>query len=133
MLTLIISGAGNAQTTSISVDSITARAAIKFESTFFDFGTVAHGKSVVKVFQFANTGTDSLRISEVRVTCGCTIPVYPKEPIAPGATGAVQITFNTSGKSGRQLKVIRVVSNTIPGESILQIAGEKKGKKKKKT
>jgi len=128
---LVSSRTGKSQIIPVFVDSVKTHAAIHFEASFFDFGTVVRGKSIVKIYQFVNTGTDSLRIKEVKVTCGCTIPTYPKIPIAPGSTGAVTITFNTTGKSGRQLKVIRVVANTDPEETILQMSGEIKGKKKK--
>lgn len=112
------------------LDSITTHAALKFEQSFFDFGAIVQGGSIVKKFQFVNTGVDSLRIRDVKVTCGCTIPIYPKEPIAPGGVGEIQITFNTAEKMGRQLKVIRVVGNTVPEETILQMSGEVKAKKK---
>ncbi len=86
-----------------------------------------------RTFRFTNTGADSLRISNVKVTCGCTVPEWPKEPVPPGGKGAIKVEFNTADKGGRQLRILRVVANTEPAETLLQLGGEIKAVRKKKT
>lgn len=132
---LILPGFSLAQTAEIPLkDSLPARptATIVYDSAFYDFGTVKQGVIVQRTFQFTNTGADSLVISDVKVTCGCTVPEWPKEPIAPGGKGAIKVEFNTADKGGRQLRILRVVANTEPAETMLQLGGEIKVAKKKK-
>lgn len=105
---------------------------IAYDSAFYDFGTVKQGVMVKRIFHFTNTGKDSLVISNVKVTCGCTVPEWPKEPIPPGGKGEIKVGFNTADKVGRQLKILRVIANTEPAETILQIGGEVIMVKKKK-
>jgi hypothetical protein len=104
---------------------------IQFAAPFHDFGTVVEGQKVSQTFAFTNTGEQALVIKEVRTTCGCTVPEYPKEAVLPGESGEINVTFNTGGKRGQQLKLIRVMANTDPSETVLQLAGEVKVKKKK--
>jgi Protein of unknown function (DUF1573) len=71
---------------------------------------------VVKhTFQFKNTGNQTLIISEVKVTCGCTTPDWTRTPVAPGQTGYITAQFNSTGKPGQNHKVITVVSNSVTG------------------
>jgi hypothetical protein len=107
------------------------KAVVTYDSAFYDFGTVKQGVMVKRTFRFTNTGADSLRISNVKVTCGCTVPEWPKEPIAPGGKGEIKVEFNTADKVGRQLRILRVVANTEPEETLLQLGGEIKSAKKK--
>ncbi len=108
------------------------KASIAYDSAFYDFGTVKQGVVVKRTFYFTNTGADSLVISDVKVTCGCTVPEWPKVPIAPGGKGEIKVEFNTADKEGRQLRILRVVANTEPTETMLQLGGEIKVVKKKK-
>lgn len=101
---------------------------IKFEEESFDFGMTNEGSHVVHVFKFKNTGTEPLIISNARGSCGCTIPTWPKDPVAPGATGEIKVDFDTAGKPGNQSKRITVVANTNPTETYLTIQGIVRGK-----
>lgn len=92
---------------------------ITFEENSFDFGDIKEGDVVEHVFKFENTGTEPLIISNAKVSCGCTVPNYPKgEPIAPGATAELTVKFNSRGKMGQQNKIIRIVSNIGEDRSI---------------
>ena len=62
---------------------------------------------------FCWTGNAPLVIKQVDVTCGCTTPEWPKEPIAPGKSGTIKAVFNSAGKMGQQNKVITVQSNAV--------------------
>lgn len=130
----LLSGALSGQAGMAPVDSMPARpvTSIAIDSSFFDFGTVKQGVMVKRTFRFANTGADSLVITDVKTTCGCTVPDWPKQPVPPGGKGEIKVEFNTANKSGRQLRILRVVANTNPAESLLQMGGEIKVAKKKK-
>ncbi len=85
---------------------------IVFEKKVHDFGDILQGDKVEETFRFTNAGTEPLIITNVQVTCGCTLPkAWPRDPIPPGAKGELTIAFNSAGKSGRQNKVVTVVSN----------------------
>lgn len=88
----------------------------------------SEGAHVVHVFKFKNTGTEPLIISNARGSCGCTVPTWPKDPIAPGASGEVKVDFDTAGKPGNQSKRITVIANTNPTETYLTIQGIVRGK-----
>jgi Protein of unknown function (DUF1573) len=101
---------------------------IKYEEESFDFGMVKEDDHVVHIFKFKNTGTEPLVISNARGSCGCTVPTWPKDPIAPGAMGEIKVDFNSAGKPGNQSKRITVVANTNPTETFLTIQGIVRGK-----
>ena len=84
---------------------------LTFEENTFDFGTIAQGDKVDHVFKFTNTGNESLIITNIQVTCGCTAPAWPRHPIPAGEKGEIKVVFNSSGKMGNQNKVVTVVSN----------------------
>lgn len=89
-------------------------ARITFEEETYDFGEVDEGTVVEHTFRFTNTGKAPLLINSARSTCGCTAPEWPKEPIPPGESGAIQVKFNTQGKKNKQTKPVTVVANTYP-------------------
>jgi len=84
----------------------------KFEETKHDFGDMNQGVSKEHEFKFTNVGKEPLIISKVLTTCGCTAPTWPKEPIQPNAKGSIKIVFNSTGKIGKQNKVITILANT---------------------
>jgi hypothetical protein len=96
---------------------------ITFQETEYQFGDVQQGDRVEHIFTFKNTGTAALILSNVLTTCGCTAPEWPKEPIAPGQSGQIKITFNTAGKTGKQNKVITVVSNATNAQERVALIG----------
>ena len=98
-------------------------ASISFENKEFDFGTVNEGEIVETVFKVTNSGKTDLIITDAKVTCGCTVPVWPKKPIKPGETEDIQVRFNTSGKRNRQQKNITLITNTESGREILTLKG----------
>ena len=101
------------------------KAVISAETTKFDFGTIkeADGK-VSHTFEISNTGNKPLVITRVIASCGCTTPEWPKEPIAPGKTGNIKVTFNPEGRPGPFSKTISVYSNGKVGSFIMSIRGE---------
>jgi hypothetical protein len=82
-----------------------------FTNTKYDFGTITEGDVVKHAYHFKNAGNHPLLITRTDVSCGCTTPSFPKEPIPPGGEGDVVVQFNSSGKSGQQHKNVLVHSN----------------------
>ena len=108
LIVLAIAGQGFAQVATAKVNG----AVITFEKSSHDFGDIFQGDKVEQTFHFTNTGNEPLIITNVQVTCGCTTPKgWPRDPIAPGGKGEITIAFNSAGKSGRNNKVVTIVSN----------------------
>jgi hypothetical protein len=76
-----------------------------------DFGTIPEGPDVTHEFRFRNSGNAPLIISNANANCGCTSPIFPKEPIAPGKTGKISVTYHTAGHPGNFEKFVFVTSN----------------------
>lgn len=108
---------------SVSADS-TGAATIVFENPVYDFGKATDGDKISHDFTFTNTGTSPLIITNASASCGCTVPDYPHEPIAPGASGIIKVVFDTSGKVGLQNKQVIIASNAATPSTELFIKGE---------
>lgn len=102
----------------------TESTSIKFDEESYDFGKVAMGDTVEHDFSFTNTGELPLIISNAEASCGCTVPEYPKEPLAPGESGIVKVKFDTSNKTGKQHKVVTLTSNAEPAKTEIFLTGE---------
>lgn len=94
---------------------------IEFEKLSQEFGEVKQGQVVNAVFKFKNKGKSPIILSNVQTTCGCTVPVWTREPIAPGKTAEINATFNSAGKMGQQNKVITVYSNAKNAQTQVSI------------
>ena len=95
---------------------------IKFTSLEHDYGTIAQNADGNCVFTFKNVGNEVLIISDVRKSCGCTTPVWSKEPILPGQTGKINVGYNTANV-GQFSKTITVLSNAVTSTVTLTIKG----------
>ena len=104
-------------------------AKIIFDSSEFNFGTVNEGAIVRHTFTFKNTGKTPLLISDVRTTCGCTVPTWNKNPIPAGASDKIDVSFNTENKQNEQVKKITVIANTFPSETVVVVMGVVTAKK----
>lgn len=98
-------------------------ASFKFSEEVYDYGTIKQGDQVQHNFEFVNTGKEPLIISQANGSCGCTVPEWPKEPIAPGAKGVIKVTFNSAGKQGMQDKTVTLKSNAKQDPMVLHIKG----------
>ena len=109
----------------IAVAIMAQQPVITFEKVSHDFGKIneADGR-VTTVFKFKNEGMAPLVLSNVRASCGCTTPKWPKEPIEPGQTGDITVTYNPSGRPGRFQKTITITSNATESTKRLTIKGE---------
>ncbi len=97
---------------------------MSFKEDFFDFGVIIQGEKVCHTFAFTNTGKSNLIISSVHASCGCTVPKYSKQPIPPGSAGEIEVTFDSSGRSGIQSKSVTVSSNAQPSTFELRFVAD---------
>jgi hypothetical protein len=98
-------------------------AVLTFEKASYDFGQIKQGEKVRYDFKFKNTGKTPLIISNATATCGCTTPDIPKEPISPGKEAVIKVVFDSTGKMGKQDKVVTVTSNGNPSVSQVHLIG----------
>lgn len=94
-----------------------------FDETEYDFGTVDEGTVVEHEYTFKNTGDSPLIVVNAKGSCGCTVPTWSKEPIAPGETGSMLVKFNTNGKPNNQTKTVTITANTESGTESIRIKG----------
>ncbi len=99
----------------------TSNANLVFETSSHNFGNIIEGQIATYEFKFTNTGTESLELTNVRASCGCTTPKWPRELIQPGASSVIRAEYNSSGRPGTFSKNIFVTSNA--GQSTLTISG----------
>ena len=96
---------------------------IVFKENEFDFKSVDEGPKITHEFIFTNKGKEALVLSNVKASCGCTTPVWPKEPILPGQEGKILVTYNTSGRPGPFTKTITITSNADEANKVITIRG----------
>lgn len=96
------------------------------EETEYDFGTIEAGIKVTHVFKFVNEGSAPLVISRINTPCGCTAPSWSKEPIAPGKSGEITVTFNSTGKVGNQVKSLSIIYNSEMSPTMFTIKAQVK-------
>ncbi len=127
----------NAENSQIATDPATAATTpvptgptttIKFENDTYDWGTVMDGEKVTHVYKFTNTGNEPLIISNAKGSCGCTVPEWPKDAIAPGKSGEIKVVFNSQGKGAKggkeDSKRVTITANTDPADTYLTIKGK---------
>jgi hypothetical protein len=123
---LVIESAANVTPASANTEPTTPASNLKIEDLAFtdlthDFGTVMEGPDATCVFTFKNNGTEPIVIQKAQPSCGCTVPSFSSEPVAPGATGKIDVAYHTKGKPNAFSKSITVVSNA--GTKVLTIKG----------
>ncbi|MBN2484467.1 MAG: DUF1573 domain-containing protein [Bacteroidales bacterium] len=99
------------------------KASIEWDFTEHDFGKIEKNKPVTIEFVFKNPGMLPLIIQDVKSSCGCTVPSYPKQPIGPGGSGKITVTYDAKDP-GYFSKSITVYTNTEQNNYNLYIKGE---------
>ena len=110
-------------TVSFNLFSQDKTAKINFLTTEIDYGIIEKGSNGVRDFIFTNDGDSPLIITNVKSTCGCTIPKKPNKPILPGETEKIQVKYDTN-RVGFIRKSIMVSSNAETPTVILKISGK---------
>jgi len=109
----------------ISIAAMSQKAVMTFQEKEHDFGKINEKDgNATYVFKFTNKGDGPLVITNAQAQCGCTTPVWTKEPISAGKTGSITVTYNTAGRSGIFDKNITVYCNGSEEQIVLKIKGE---------
>jgi hypothetical protein len=98
--------------------------AISFATYQHDFGKIKQQSTNKYAFKFTNTGDEPLIITNAVGSCGCTVPNYPKEPIAPGKSATIDVEYKPGEQKGSQEKQVTITANTNPAETILKIKAD---------
>lgn len=96
---------------------------ILFESETIDYGTIPYKADGKREFVFTNNGTEPLIIKNAQGSCGCTVPTWPKEPIAPGAKAVIGVKYDTSRGGQAFTKSITLTTNAANPTKVLTIKG----------
>lgn len=99
----------------------TPKTTVTFDKYEHDFGNIKQDSENPYTFKFTNTGTEPLIIESATGSCGCTVPEYPKHPIAPGATENIKVVYKPGKQENAQTKTVTIVANTEPKETQLRI------------
>ncbi|HHC79055.1 MAG TPA: DUF1573 domain-containing protein [Flavobacteriia bacterium] len=95
----------------------------KFETEVLNYGEIAHNSDGVRVLKFTNVGKSPLIITNVKGSCGCTVPTRPKEPIMPGAQGEIQVKYATN-RIGPFSKTVTITSNAKRSTVVIPVKGK---------
>jgi Protein of unknown function (DUF1573) len=112
--------------TANGVDTVAAerKPVLSFKDTLHEFGSIHEGEVVSYDFNFTNTGKTPLIISSAQGSCGCTVPQFPHDAIAPGQSSVLKVTFNSAGKQGTQHKSVTLHTNTVRNIEMLYITAD---------
>jgi hypothetical protein len=113
-------------------EEVLSNAEISFDKEQHDYGTIEQGANGVYEFKFTNTGKDPLIISNCKGSCGCTVPSWPKEPIRPGGSGAIKVSYDTK-RIGAFNKTVTISSNAKSSNKTISIKGVVNAKPEEET
>lgn len=95
---------------------------MEFDKSEHDFGEIEAKENVETVFKYTNTGKAPLIITDIKSSCGCTVPQdWSRDPLAPGESGEFTVKFNGSGKN-KVSKTVTVTANTEAGKETVKIS-----------
>jgi len=94
-----------------------------FETETHDYGVIIEGEKPEYAFKFKNVGNEPIIIKDVKPSCGCTTPDWPKKPIMPGESSEIRATYNSENRMGGFNKAIRIISNAKTPTKIIYIKG----------
>ena len=125
-LTAVSCNGGNKKSTDGGAEVLSASdtASISFSEYEHDFGKVTQGEKVATIFTFENKGNAPLVITSASTSCGCTVSKYSRKPVPAGGKGTMEVEFDSSGRNGKQTKIITVKSNATKPFVLLRITGE---------
>ena len=94
---------------------------VELDKEVHDFGTIKEGDVVETEFIVKNVGETDLVISDAKGSCGCTVPEPPKDPIKPGDSAPIKVSFDSKNKPGEQEKTVTLTTNTEKGRETFKI------------
>lgn len=120
LMVSVVSFAQNVQTKPVAQNS--NMAVFQWDKTTYDFGNIPQNQPVTASFKFKNTGKVPMVITSAVGSCGCTVPNWPKEPIAPGESAEIKATFNAAA-AGAFNKTVSITANVDGGAAVLTLKG----------
>ncbi len=137
VVAILFSGAlfaqgGSKLTSGNESKQVTDKGVFTFENTVIDYGTIEYNADGVRSFTFTNTGTAPIIITQVKGSCGCTVPTKPNGPIMPGETAEIGVKYATN-RVGQFSKTVTVTSNASEPTITLKIKGKVLPEKEKTT
>ena len=114
-----------AQTTAPTEKKAVNGPKMEFKTSVMDYGLIEHNSDGNREFVLTNTGNAPLIISNAKGSCGCTVPTWPKAPIAPGESASIGVKYATN-RIGKFTKTITLTTNAPEKTKILTIKGEVK-------
>jgi len=122
ILLLLFIGIITIQTKAQEVNPDSIVPIFEFEDDVIDYGDIAYNSDGNRVFKFTNIGKTPLIISQVKGSCGCTVPTKPEEPIMPGEVGEIKVKYATN-RVGPFSKTVTITSNASEQTKVLTIKG----------
>ncbi len=105
--------------------SIICAQSLKFSTSEWNFGTIAEdGGEVSHTFEFTNVTDKPIVITDVKTTCGCTMPKYSKRPIAAGAHSTIEITYDPMYRPGVFSRDIKIYTSANSDPVVIKIVGD---------
>lgn len=105
---------------------VTQGAEISFDKSTHDYGQIEQSANGECIFVFTNTGNKPLKITNAKGSCGCTVPQWPREEIAPGATGEIKVRYDTK-RIGVINKSVTIQSNAMNTDNITRSKKDSEG------
>jgi hypothetical protein len=128
-ITLSIQAQGNQAVTKATVTT----EAVVLKESMFDFGKIPQNRPVTHEFEVLNTSSDTLKLENVQASCGCTTPVWKKDPVLPGGSTTITVGYNAAAEgnfekpvtiyyNGGQVKMLTIKGNVykLPATSAPQ-------------
>ncbi len=125
MLIALVCSVSYAQADATSTPASTddGGAMLTFESVVIDYGEIEQGSDPLRVFNFENTGDAPAIIKNAKGSCGCTVPVWPKEPIMMGEKSKIEVRYDTK-RIGKFTKTVKLTTNYSDQPIVLTIKGK---------
>lgn len=109
---------------SIELIENTSGPIMTFGDLVVDYGEIEQHSDPLRVIEFTNTGVEPLVIKNARGSCGCTVPLWPKEPIMPGETNKIEIRYDTK-RLGKINKTVTLTTNEVGTEPhVIKVIGK---------
>ena len=105
------------------IQQVNAQAKIEFKTDIIDYGEIAKGSDGLRIIEFTNTGNAPLIVSNVKSSCGCTVPSKPDGPVAPGESSTIEVKYDTK-RIGPIRKTVTVYTNADQPIVSLKIKGK---------
>jgi hypothetical protein len=113
---------GNQAVNKASMETPVHKESLFLKETSYDFGKIPQNRPVTHEFEVVNTSSDSLKLENVQASCGCTTPIWKKDPVAPGASTTITVGYNAAAEgnfektvsiyyNGGQMKILNIKGN----------------------